>query len=48
MKLIEDALKSKLQNIHLQRDLRSGIRRMLPETVESITPSQTPTSEGAK
>lgn len=48
MQLVEDALKRRLQNIHLQRDLRSGIRRMLPETGDPITPSQTPTSRGAK
>lgn len=48
LQLVEDALKRRIQNIHLQKDLRSGIRRMLPEAGECATPSQTQASQGAK
>ena len=37
MQLVQEALKRRLQNIHLSRDLKSGIRRMLPESEESST-----------
>lgn len=36
---VEDALKRRMQNIHLHKDLRSGIRRTLPESGECATPS---------
>ena len=48
MLLVQEALKGRLQNIHLSRDLRSGIRRMLPELEESSTSSQASTSNRAK
>ena len=48
MQLVQEALKRRLQNIHLSRDLKSGIRRMLPESEESSTYSQASTSNRAK
>ena len=48
MLLVQEALRGRLQNIHLSRDLRSGIRRMLPESEESSTSSQASTSNRAK
>ena len=48
MQLVQEALKRRLQNIHLSRDLRSGIRKMLPESEQSSTSSQTSTSNRAK
>ena len=32
MQLLQEALKRKLRNINLSRDLKSGIKRMLPES----------------
>ena len=48
MQLVQEAMKKRLQNIHLSRDLKSGIRRMLPESEESSTYSQASTSNRAK
>ena len=48
MQLVQEALKRRLQNIHLSRDLKSGIRRMLPESEESSTYSQASISNRAK
>ena len=48
MLLDQEALKGRLQNIHLPRDLRSGIRKVLPELEESSTSSQASTSNRAK
>ena len=48
MQLVQETLKGRLQNIHLSRDLRGGIRRMLPESEESSTSSQASTSNHAK
>ena len=48
MQLVQEPLKGRLQNIHLSRDLRSGIRRMLPESEESSTSSRVSTSNCAK
>ena len=48
MQLVQDALKGRLQIIHLSRDLRSGDKRMLPESEEFSTSSQASTSNRAK
>ena len=48
MQLVQEALKGRLKNIHLSRDLRSGIRRMLPASEESSTSSQASTSNREK
>ena len=48
MQLVHKALKGRLKNIHLSRDLRSGIRRMLQASEESSTSSQASTSNRQK
>ena len=48
MQLVQEALKVRLQNIHLSRNLRSGIRRMLPESEEFSTSLQASTSNRTK